>query len=35
MARGTLDDSLRLATTNIAIDRGMIVSEKPQPQASH
>jgi len=35
MAGGTLDDSLRLATTNIDIDKGPIVSEKPGSQASH
>jgi len=35
MAAETLDDSLRLATTNTGIDKGRIVSEKPQPQASH
>jgi len=35
MAGGTLDDSLRLATTNIGIDKGTIVSEKPRSQASH
>ena len=29
MAGGILDDSLRLATTNIGIDKGTIVSEKP------
>jgi len=34
MADETLDDSLRLATTNIGIDK-MIVTEKPPPQASH
>ena len=35
MADGTLDDSLRLATTNIGIHKGTIVSEKPRSQASH
>jgi len=35
MAGGTLVDSLRLATTNIGIDKGTIVSEKPRSQASH
>jgi len=35
MAGGTLDDSLRLATINIGIDKGPIVSEKPGSQASH
>jgi len=34
MAGGTLDDSLRLATINIGIDKGTIVSEKPRSQAS-
>jgi len=29
-----MDDSLRLVTTNVGIDNGRIVSEKPQPQAS-
>jgi len=33
MADETLDDSLRLAATNSGIDKGTIVSEKPQPQA--
>jgi len=31
----TLVDSLRRATTNIDIDKGTVVSEKPWPQASH
>ena len=31
----TLEDSLRLATTNIGIDVETIVSEKPRPQESH
>jgi len=35
MAGGTLVDSLRLAATNIGIDKGTIVSEKPRPKASH
>jgi len=36
MAGGTLDDGIRLATTNIGIDKGTIVSEKPpRSQASH
>jgi len=35
MASGTLDDSPRLATTNIGIDKETIVSEKPRSQASH
>jgi len=35
MSVKTLDDSLRLATTNIGIDIGTIVSEKHQPQALH
>jgi len=35
MAGGTLDDSLRLATTSISIVKGTIVSEKPRSQASH
>ena len=35
MAGGTLDDSLRPATTNIGIDKGTIVSEKPRSQTSH
>jgi len=35
IAGGTLVDSLRLATTNIGIDKGTIVSEKPRSQASH
>jgi len=34
MAGGTLDDSLRLATTKIGIDKGTIASEKPRSQAS-
>jgi len=34
MAGGTLEDSLRLATINIGIDKGTIVSEKPRSQAS-
>jgi len=29
MAKETLDDSLRLATTNTAIDIGTIVSDRP------
>jgi len=29
MAGGTLDDSLGLATTNIGIDKGTVVSAKP------
>ena len=33
MAGGTLDDSLRLATTNIG--KGTIVTEKSRSQASH
>ena len=33
MANKTLEDSLRLATTNIGVDVAMIVSEKTQPQA--
>jgi len=35
MAGETLDDSLRLATTNTVIDKGTIVSQKPRPHASH
>jgi len=35
MAYEILDDNLRLATTNIGIDVGTKVSEKPRPQASH
>jgi len=35
MASETLDDSLRLAKTNIGIDKGTIVSEKPRSHASH
>jgi len=35
MADETLNDSLRLATTKTGIDEGMIVSEKPRPQASN
>jgi len=35
MAGGTLDDSLRLATTNIGIDKVTTVPEKPQSRASH
>ena len=35
MPGGTLDNSLRLATANIGIDKGTIVSEKPRSQASH
>jgi len=35
MADETLDDSLRLATTNTGIDKERIVSEKPRPQESH
>jgi len=34
MANQRLDDGLRLATTNIGIHIGTIVSEKPRPQAS-
>ena len=34
MAGGKLDDSLRLATTIIGIDKGTIVSGKPRSQAS-
>jgi len=34
-AEHCMDDSLRLATTNIGIDKGTIVSEKPRSQASH
>jgi len=35
MADDTLDDNLRLATTNIDFDIGTIVSEKPWPQTNH
>jgi len=35
MTDETLDNSHRLATTNIGIDIGTIVSEKPRPQSSH
>jgi len=31
----TLEDSLRVATTNTGIDKGMIVSAKPRTQTSH
>jgi len=34
MAGGTQDDSLPLATTNIGIDKGTIVSEMPRSHAS-
>jgi len=35
MADETLDDSLRLATTNTGIDKGTMVSEKLRPQECH
>jgi len=35
MADETLDDSLRLANTNIDIAHRTIVSEKPRSKASH
>jgi len=35
MTDKTLDDSLRLTTTNIGTDIGTIVLEKPRPQPSH
>jgi len=35
MADEKLDDSLRLATTDIGIDTETIVSENPRPQVSH
>jgi len=33
MAGETLDNSLRVATTNTGIDKGTILSEKPPSQA--
>ena len=35
MVNETLENSLRLATTNVGIDVKTIVSDKPRPQASH
>jgi len=35
MADETLCDNLRPATTSTGIEKRTIVSEKPQPQASH
>jgi len=35
MANETLDHSLRLATTNVGIDKERTVSDKDRPQASH
>jgi len=35
MTDETLDNSHRLATTNIGSDIGTIVSEKPRPQSFH
>jgi len=35
MVDDTVNDSLRLATTNTGIEKGTILSEKPRSQASY